>query len=186
MSYLRKNIAWLLVFAILIFSLCAPAFATADPPPTDSRGNFYDWALRPGGSFGGGIGGGRFTNREDYDKWVESLPAPGYNSVGCLIWQPTISDCVYDSSWLRYAGTSKTVYFSSIPCSDSRDSVGFLSSGRGLFHKTSYCLFDTFDIYFKAPIDGSYSVVSNEPLANATFVREPLIKTSALIVDVIK
>lgn len=92
MSYLRKIIAWLLVFAILIFSLRAPAFATADPPPADSRGNFFDWALRPGGSFGGGIGGGRFTNKEDYDKWVDSLPAPGYSSDGLLYWKvPIIS-----------------------------------------------------------------------------------------------
>lgn len=44
---LKKIIAWLLAFAILIFSLCFPAFAT-DPAPTGSRGNFYDWVINSG------------------------------------------------------------------------------------------------------------------------------------------
>ena len=111
MWYLKKIIAWLLVFAILIFSLCVPSFAVTDPAPTDSRGDFYDWLVssgsldedRPGGSFGNGYfgqGGGR-PSKEQYNEWVSTLPATGYSSDGSLLWSPSldyISFYLYKSS----------------------------------------------------------------------------------------
>lgn len=80
--------------AFLLVLSCAPAFAAVDPPPTDSRGDFYDWVInsgsldedRPGGPFGPGHGGGRFS-KERYDEWVSDLPATGVTSSGNLIWQ---------------------------------------------------------------------------------------------------
>lgn len=42
-----------------------------------------------GGSYGGGAG-----RKDVYDKYVESLPSPGYSSMGKLVWQPSIDDVV--------------------------------------------------------------------------------------------
>lgn len=165
MWYLKKIIAWLLVFAILIFSLCVPAFAS-DPAPTDSRGDFYDWVInsgaldanRPGGPFGPGSGGGGRFSKEHYDEWVSELPALGYNSAGHLIWQVAFSDVDANSPLLE--GTR----LSSFPCDNSNWNVSFLSSGRGL-HVVVKCSSTNWDLLFYPtvlfPISGNYRLLLN-------------------------
>ena len=44
-----------------------------------------------------------------YDNYVETLPAPGYNSSGGLIWQPTLNDFDFGESFLGFAVVSNPV-----------------------------------------------------------------------------
>lgn len=110
MSDSRKIIAWILSFAIIFYGLLVPVFAAADPDPTDSRGDFYDWVInsgsldkeRPGGSFGGDRwngGGGRFS-KQQYDDYVQELPAPVYGADGSIYVIPTTFQILRSSEFL--------------------------------------------------------------------------------------
>lgn len=159
MWYLKKIIAWLLVFAILTFSLCAPAFAATDPAPTDSRGTFYDWAMRPGGSFGGDdrehFGGGR----PKYDEWVSTLPATGYTSDGFLLFPVEITrhevsesyyTCDNHSTPLRSLGTYRVNFL----CSQNTIKLS-LNDGKSSFTFKYLGVKGT----LTAPYDGYYQCI---------------------------
>lgn len=126
------------VMAVFLLSmLCLPAFASVNPDPTDSRGDFYDWAVNQGGSFKGGppsgsLGGGRYS-KDHYDDFVSELPATGITSAGGLIWQATVSNVDYVS--FRDSGLTYGVDCSEFNSSDC--SVSYFKSSRYSFSITS-------------------------------------------------
>lgn len=60
----------------------------AHPDASDSE---YP-GFNPGGSYGGGASRGEIAAKKAYNDYVSTLPTTGYNSVGHLIWQPTLDD----------------------------------------------------------------------------------------------
>jgi len=57
--------------------------------------------------------------QQSYQQQVESLPAPGYNSSGNLIWYPILS---FSGHGFYYFNSSSTVSFSDLPVSIGMDS----------------------------------------------------------------
>lgn len=91
----------------IVFSAISPAFAYS---ATDgfSPVSFWEYVYRGfgGGNRDGGFGGGGFGGsdpdswttsddmKNDYNDFVSTLPATGYDSAGKLLWQPKWSDAV--------------------------------------------------------------------------------------------
>lgn len=55
--------------------------------------------------------------QQSYQQQVDSLPAPGYNSAGRLVWQPSFSDIDFNNCGVSVTGSFNG--FSSLPYSKS-------------------------------------------------------------------
>lgn len=171
--------------------------------------SFWEYVYRGfgGGNRDGGFGGGGFGGsdpdswttsddmKNDYNDFVSTLPATGYDSAGKLLWQPSFMDAVDvdgGTSQYRFFGFSVNVgSYSSIigglkPGFVSTDiqkldgaSVSIIGSKMSLdLTSTSNSYNVTINgtggmtsparLYFLAPIAGSYSVVYS-PFVTAQF-----------------
>ncbi len=175
--HLSKRIISVLCVITIVISAISPAFAYS---ATDGFNpvSFWEYVYRGfgGGNRDGGFGGGGFGGsdpdswttsddmKNDYNDFVSTLPATGYDNSGSLIWRPKWSDAyslfLY---WREY------------------DAVTFISQGTKQdvsssdFWKVSYSNFLFTDYYpyqssrnmrsrlvakFKLPITGYYSYLS--------------------------
>ncbi len=114
--------------------------------------------------------------QQSYDAQVSELPAPGYNSAGNLIWQPTASDVIPVSYCFPIAYTmGSSCSFDVIPYSNDSGNIkiDFLSTGNGLLiaqsnpqAKSNYAVAG-FELKFSVPLSGSYCrIVSPRSLSN--------------------
>lgn len=177
-----------LMAVIFLAVLCAPSFAATDPAPTDSRGDFYDWVInsgsldkdRPGGPFGPGGGGGRFS-KEHYDEWVSTLPAPGYTSDGGLLIpftvishynyngggnpscnNHTVSTLSSSSCTVQFMCDSNTIIFS---LASGKSSFTFRDIGYGL-ESELLCPYDGYYVIWEPKIQYSYMTSSGEEISS--------------------
>ena len=164
--------------------------------------SFWEYVYRGfgGGNRDGGFGGGGFGGsdpdswttsddmKNDYNDFVSTLPATGYNSAGKLLWQPSFVDAVDVNG-----GTSQCREFGFVVNAGGYYSIisgftpGFVSTdiqkldGASVSISGSKLYFDLTStsnfynviingtggarsptrLYFLAPIAGSYSVVSS-------------------------
>lgn len=105
--HLSKRIISVLCVITIVISAISPAFAYS---ATDGFNpvSFWEYVYRGfgGGNRDGGFGGGGFGGsdpdswttsddmKNDYNDFVSTLPATGYDSAGKLLWQPRwIEDC---------------------------------------------------------------------------------------------
>ena len=148
--------------------------------------SFWEYVYRGfgGGNRDGGFGGGGFGGsdpdswttsddmKNDYNDFVSTLPATGYNSAGKLLWQPRwiedtsvwglwFTDCVsstYDGYYksssqisvsylgkeFRFTVLKRTLYGTRF------STVSLDSSGSSVYHS------------FRAPVSGSYTLLSSQ------------------------
>lgn len=143
--------------------------------------SFWEYVYRGfgGGNRDGGFGGGGFGGsdpdswttsddmKNDYNDFVSTLPATGYNSAGKLLWQPRwIEDTsVWGLSFTGCVSSAYDGYYQSSP----QVSVSYLGT-EFRFTILKQTLYDTsFFIgsgnvyhYFRAPISGSYTLLSSQ------------------------
>ena len=112
-----------------------------------------------------------------YDNYVETLPAPGYNSSGSLLWSPShssskanfvraTSSCVYcEHEGGKASGVVVDRFTYSFNCSSNFICLMPISGSRTFQYKGSM-------VYFKgsAPIDGYYSIVGGNPSVSGYYV----------------
>ena len=164
----------------IVISAISPAFAYS---ATDGFNpvSFWEYVYRGfgGGNRDGGFGGGGFGGsdpdswttsddmKNDYNDFVSTLPATGYNSAGKLLWQPKwIEDT---SVWgLRFtncvASTYDGYYKSSPEISVSYLGTEFRFSVLNATPSSTTFSINSGDDYhsFRAPISGSYSLLSSQ------------------------
>ena len=195
--HLSKRIISVLCVITIVISAISPAFAYS---ATDGFNpvSFWEYVYRGfgGGNRDGGFGGGGFGGsdpdswttsddmKNDYNNFVSTLPATGYNSAGKLLWQPKWSDAVdnkfgfgvyyyrVDSSTLFikpgvedvFCGkSSKYDYTASFSGSDLYISRSALTSASSATRSEYFQLvFSTFgDMVFAVPIAGSYEMLKS-------------------------
>ena len=181
----------------IVISAISPAFAYS---ATDGFNpvSFWEYVYRgfgggnrDGGFGGGGFGGsdpGRWTTSEDmkndYNDFVSTLPATGYNSAGKLLWQPSFMDATnLDGGTFQYIGFVAHVspYTSvisgsvsgfvstdiqnldgaSVSISGSKIHFGFTSTSKSYEVVVKGNRSGPARLCFSAPIAGSYSVVAS-------------------------
>lgn len=112
-----------------------------------------------------------------YDNYVETLPAPGYNSSGGLLWSPSHGSSkagfVRGSTSYVYcehgegkaSGVVADRFTYSFNCSSNFISLMPISGSRIFSYQSSM-------VYFKgsAPIDGYYSIVGGNPSVSGYYV----------------
>lgn len=164
----------------IVISAISPAFAYS---ATDGFNpvSFWEYVYRGfgGGNRDGGFGGGGFGGsdpnswttsddmKNDYNDFVSTLPATGYDSAGKLLWQPRwIEDT---SVWgLRFTDCVSSAYdgyYQSSP----QVSVSYLGTEfrftilKQTPYGTSFFI-GSGDVYhsFRAPISGSYTLLSSQ------------------------
>ena len=181
----------------IVISAISPAFAYS---ATDGFNpvSFWEYVYRGfgGGNRDGGFGGGGFGGsdpdswttsddmKNDYNDFVSTLPATGYDSAGKLLWQPNFLDATnLDGSTRQYIGFTAHVspYSSvisgfvsglvstdiqnldgaSVSISGSKIHFDFTSTSKSyeVVVKGNYSGFAR--LCFPAPIAGSYSVVAS-------------------------
>ena len=109
--------------------------------------------------------------KQSYQDQVSTLPVPGYNSEGRLIWSPSYADYKSFSSFRAYVGYVGNIVISSLPFTGTykhnsygvqtytfslNDSGGFCISYRGnAFFRVELPL------YFSYPVTGAYKQLSS-------------------------
>lgn len=195
--HLSKRIISVLCVITIVISAISPAFAYS---ATDGFNpvSFWEYVYRGfgGGNRDGGFGGGGFGGsdpdswttsddmKNDYNDFVSTLPATGYDSAGKLLWQPNFLDATnLDGSTRQYIGFTAHVspYSSvisgfvsglvstdiqnldgaSVSISGSKIHFDFTSTSKSyeVVVKGNYSGFAR--LCFPAPIAGSYSVVAS-------------------------
>ena len=105
--HLSKRIISVLCVITIVISAISPAFAYSAIDGFNPV-SFWEYVYRGfgGGNRDGGFGGGGFGGsdpdswttsddmKNDYNDFVSTLPATGYDSAGKLLWQPKWSDAV--------------------------------------------------------------------------------------------
>lgn len=155
--------------------------------------SFWEYVYRGfgGGNRDGGFGGGGFGGsdpdswttsddmKNDYNDFVSTLPATGYNSAGKLLWQPRWSDV--DSSAFKISAAGRITL---LECSGSSLAIsgndyykvsvnGGTIRVNALLQSDAYCYFSKAEgsyIQFKAPFTGIYTRLSS-PLSVSHFER---------------
>lgn len=187
----------------IVISAISPAFAYS---ATDGFNpvSFWEYVYRGfgGGNRDGGFGGGGFGGsnpdswttsddmKNDYNDFVSTLPATGYDSAGKLLWQPKWSDAVDNQLGFSvyYFRVDASTYFiksgvGDVFCDKSpTDGYAASFSGSDLFitrslSKSSSLIWDCLpDMVFAVPIAGSYKmlkspaiVASCETASNSNF-----------------
>ena len=160
--------------------------------------SFWEYVYRGfgGGNRDGGFGGGGFGGsdpdswttsddmKNDYNDFVSTLPATGYNSAGKLLWQPSFMDATnLDGGTVQYIGfiahvSSYTGIISgsvsglvspniqnldgaSVSISGSKIHFGFTSTLKSYDVVVKGNRSGSARLCFPAPIAGSYSVVAS-------------------------
>lgn len=201
--HLSKRIISVLCVITIVISAISPAFAYS---ATDGFNpvSFWEYVYRGfgGGNRDGGFGGGGFGGsdpdswttsddmKNDYNDFVSTLPATGYNSAGKLLWQPKWSDAVDNQLGFSvyYFRVDASTYFiksgvGDVFCDKSpTDGYAASFSGSDLFitrslSKSSSLIWDCRpDMVFAVPIAGSYKmlkspaiVASCETASNSNF-----------------
>ena len=103
--------------------------------------------------------------QQSYQQQVDSLPAPGYNSAGRLVWQPSFSDIDFNNCGVSVTGSFNG--FSSLPYSNIFVDLSFDSIENALklvatpsssaSSYTAACV----QLSFVLPIDGSYCLTDS-------------------------
>lgn len=142
--------------------------------------SFWEYVYRGfgGGNRDGGFGGGGFGGsdpdswttsddmKNDYNDFVSTLPATGYDSAGKLLWQPRwIEDT---STWGLYFKGCVSSTYDGYYQSNSQLSVSYLGSefrftvlanvGYGCSYTLNYPSWHS----FRAPITGTYTLLSSQ------------------------
>ena len=201
--HLSKRIISVLCVITIVISAIGPAFAYS---ATDGFNpvSFWEYVYRGfgGGNRDGGFGGGGFGGsdpdswttsddmKNDYNDFVSTLPATGYDSAGKLLWQPKWSDAVDNQLGFSvyYFRVDASTYFiksgvGDVFCDKSpTDGYAASFSGSDLFitrslSKSSSLIWDCRpDMVFAVPIAGSYKmlkspaiVASCETASNSNF-----------------
>lgn len=179
----------------IVISAISPAFAYS---ATDGFNpvSFWEYVYRGfgGGNRDGGFGGGGFGGsdpdswttsddmKNDYNDFVSTLPATGYNSAGKLLWQPKWSDAVdnqfgfavyysrVDSSafFIKpgvedvFCGKSSQYdYTASFSGSDLYISRSALTSASSRSERFQLVFSNYGDMVFAVPIAGSYKLLKS-------------------------
>ena len=189
--HLSKRIISVLCVITIVISAISPAFAYS---ATDGFNpvSFWEYVYRGfgGGNRDGGFGGGGFGGsdpdswttsddmKNDYNDFVSTLPATGYDSAGKLLWQPKWSDAVDNQlgfSVYYYRVDASTYFIKSgvgdVFCGKSPQYDYTASfSGSDLFitrsapkSSSSYSLIFQCrpDMVFAVPIAGSYKMLKS-------------------------
>lgn len=143
--------------------------------------SFWEYVYRGfgGGNRDGGFGGGGFGGsdpdswttsddmKNDYNDFVSTLPATGYDSAGKLLWQPRwIEDTsVWGLRFTNCVSSAYDGYYQSSP----QVSVSYLGTEfrftilKQTLYGTSFFI-GSGDVYhsFRAPISGSYTLLSSQ------------------------
>lgn len=181
----------------IVISAISPAFAYS---ATDGFNpvSFWEYVYRGfgGGNRDGGFGGGGFGGsdpdswttsddmKNDYNDFVSTLPATGYDSAGKLLWQPSFMDATnLDGGTVQYIGfiAHVSLYTGIIsgsvsglvsPNIQNLDGASVSISGSKIHFDFTSTL-KSYDVVvkgnrsgparlcFPAPIAGSYSVVAS-------------------------
>lgn len=180
----------------IVFSAISPAFAYS---ATDgfSPVSFWEYVYRGfgGGNRDGGFGGGGFGGsdpdswttsddmKNDYNDFVSTLPATGYDSAGKLLWQPRwIEDTkswglyIYGSaSMAKYPdiGVTSTDYVSAT-VNGAIISLNVLENNARLSVSSSTWVGpgiggNSYNHYFRAPIVGIYTRLSSDSFSGSFF-----------------
>jgi len=188
--HLSKRIISVLCVITIVISAISPTFAYS---ATDGFNpvSFWEYVYRGfgGGNRDGGFGGGGFGGsdpdswttsddmKNDYNDFVSTLPASGYDSAGKLLWQP---------KWIDFSGnlvcgdssTNTNLSFSvvsngSFPLnySDDTHNISFCTNGSSFSisagaYSYPYYRYSTW-IYLQSgtlnvPISGNYYMLSSD------------------------
>lgn len=189
--HLSKRIISVLCVITIVISAISPAFAYS---ATDGFNpvSFWEYVYRGfgGGNRDGGFGGGGFGGsdpdswttsddmKNDYNDFVSTLPATGYDSAGKLLWQPKWSDAVDNQLGFSvyYYRVDESTYFiksgvGDVFCGKSPQYDYTASfSGSNLFitrsapkSSSSFSLIFQCrpDMVFAVPIAGSYKMLKS-------------------------
>ena len=179
--HLSKRIISVLCVITIVISAISPAFAYS---ATDGFNpvSFWEYVYRGfgGGNRDGGFGGGGFGGsdpdswttsddmKNDYNDFVSTLPATGYNSAGKLLWQPKWENMTVNSFRLIRNSTLLKNEPLIFPYWDQRCYVGLKACGSVMqlslpalpnLMKLSF-VFST-SAEFSAPISGYYSCLNS-------------------------
>lgn len=200
--HLSKRIISVLCVITIVISAISPAFAYS---ATDGFNpvSFWEYVYRGfgGGNRDGGFGGGGFGGsdpdswttsddmKNDYNDFVSTLPATGYDSAGKLLWQPKWSDFkgalnsfsnYSDDGGYVFTGRSFPINYTS-----SKFDTAFVSDGTSLSvslgsnvaKRTSLRLWlsnGTLDV----PISGNYFLLASDFIDGSYYSQN----TSSLVV----
>lgn len=178
--HLSKRIISVLCVITIVISAISPAFAYS---ATDGFNpvSFWQYVYRGfgGGNRDGGFGGGGFGGsdpdswttsddmKNDYNDFVSTLPATGYDSAGKLLWQPRwIEDT---STWGLYFSGCVSSTYDGYYQSNNKLSVSYLGSEfrftvlANVGYNCSYLLNASDNWHsFRAPISGTYTILSSQ------------------------
>ena len=178
--HLSKRIISVLCVITIVISAISPAFAYS---ATDGFNpvSFWEYVYRGfgGGNRDGGFGGGGFGGsdpdswttsddmKNDYNDFVSTLPASGYDSAGKLLWQPRwIEDT---STWGLYFSGCVSSTYDGYYRSNNKLSVSYLGSEfrftvlANVGYNCSYRLNASDNWHsFRAPISGTYTILSSQ------------------------
>lgn len=178
--HLSKRIISVLCVITIVISAISPAFAYS---ATDGFNpvSFWEYVYRGfgGGNRDGGFGGGGFGGsdpdswttsddmKNDYNDFVSTLPATGYDSAGKLLWQPRwIEDT---STWGLYFSGCVSSTYDGYYQSNNKLSVSYLGSEfrftvlANVGYNCSYRLNASDNWHsFRAPISGTYTILSSQ------------------------
>ena len=179
----------------IVISAISPAFAYS---ATDGFNpvSFWEYVYRGfgGGNRDGGFGGGGFGGsdpdswttsddmKNDYNDFVSTLPATGYDSAGKLLWQP---------KWIEDTKVWGVHFFSSYCDAVSSKNDGYLFSNQYALTSVvgsqinikflkaanmwSFNVASGNDVafhQFRAPIDGTYKVVKSNLLTGIVLISD--------------
>lgn len=195
--HLSKRIISVLCVITIVISAISPAFAYS---ATDGFNpvSFWEYVYRGfgGGNRDGGFGGGGFGGsdpdswttsddmKNDYNDFVSTLPATGYDSAGKLLWQPSFMDATnLDGGTVQYIGFTAHVSpytgiisgsvsglvstniqnldGASVSISGSKIHFDFTSTSKSHEVAVKGNRSGPARLCFSAPIAGSYSVVAS-------------------------
>ena len=193
--HLSKRIISVLCVITIVISAISPAFAYS---ATDGFNpvSFWEYVYRGfgGGNRDGGFGGGGFGGsdpdswttsddmKNDYNDFVSTLPATGYDSAGKLLWQP---------KWIEDTKVWGVHFFSSYCDAVSSKNDGYLFSNQYALTSVvgsqinikflkaanmwSFNVASGNDVafhQFRAPIDGTYKVVKSNLLTGIVLISD--------------
>lgn len=158
--------------------------------------SFWEYVYRGfgGGNRDGGFGGGGFGGsdpdswttsddmKNDYNDFVSTLPATGYNSAGKLLWQPKWNDLKDSDFRFSSANYSKSMSDGELSSFSFGEHAAFSFSvhnshiGISLFESPSNLRGVSFSVNrlckFSAPISGNYFVQSSDFIGGAFYSTE--------------
>lgn len=193
--HLSKRIISFLCVITIVISAISPAFAYS---ATDGFNpvSFWEYVYRGfgGGNRDGGFGGGGFGGsdpdswttsddmKNDYNDFVSTLPATGYNSAGKLLWQPKWNDLKDSDFRFSSANYSKSMSDGELSSFSFGEHAAFSFSvhnshiGISLFESPSNLRGVSFSVNrlckFSAPISGNYFVQSSDFISGAFYSTE--------------